>query len=55
MRVFLQAEFITTMKTVQNLTIFMKNAKMIEKEVTLIIFVIWDFHWNFWVEYEKKS
>ena len=30
-RVFLRAEFISTMKTVQNPTIFMKNAKKIEK------------------------
>ena len=30
-RVFLHAEFICAMKTVQNTTIFMKNAKKIEK------------------------
>ena len=30
-RVFLHAEFISAMKTVQNPTIFMKNAKRIEK------------------------
>ena len=30
-RVFLHAEFISAMKTVQNYTIFMKNAQRIEK------------------------
>ena len=30
-RVFLQAEFISAMKTVQNPMIFVKNAKKIEK------------------------
>ena len=30
-RVFLQAEFISAIKTVQNPKIFMKNAKKIEK------------------------
>ena len=30
-RVFLHAEFISVMKAVQNPTIFMKNAKKIEK------------------------
>ena len=30
-RVFLHAEFISAIKTVQNPTIFMKNAKKIEK------------------------
>ena len=30
-RVFLHAEFISAMKTVQNPTIFVKNAKKIEK------------------------
>ena len=36
-RVFLHAEFISAMKTVQNPTIFMKNAKQIEKWVILVI------------------
>ena len=36
-RVFLHAEFISAMKTVQSPTIFMKNVKKMEK---LIIFVI---------------
>ena len=31
-RVFLQAEFISAMKTVQNPTIFMKNAKKKKKK-----------------------
>ena len=31
-RVFLHAEFISAMKTVQNPTIFMKNAKKWKKE-----------------------
>ena len=30
-RVFLHAEFISAIETVQNATIFMKNAKKIEK------------------------
>ena len=46
-RVFLHAEFISAMKTVQNPTIFVKNAKMqkkkkkkkIEKWLVLVIFV----------------
>ena len=37
-RVFLHAEFISAMKTVQNPTIFMKNAKKIEL-ITLVISV----------------
>ena len=36
-RLFLHAEFISVMKTVQNPTIFMKNAKNIEKWVILVI------------------
>ena len=52
-RVFLHAEFISAMKTVQNPMVFMKNAKRIEKWVILIIFVIRDFHWNSWAECEK--
>ena len=36
-RVFLHAEFISAMKTVQNPTIFMKNAKQIEKWVISVI------------------
>ena len=42
-RVFLHAEFISAMKTVQNPTIFVKNAKKkkkkIEKLLVLVIFV----------------
>ena len=39
-RVFLHAEFISVMKTVQNPTIFMKNAKKkIEKLIILVISV----------------
>ena len=40
-RVFLHAEFISAMKTVQNPTIFMKNAKKkkIEKWIILVISV----------------
>ena len=38
-RVFLHAEFISAMKTVQNPTIFMKNAKKIEKWLVLVISV----------------
>ena len=38
-RVFLHAEFISAMKTVQNPTIFMKNAKRIEKQIILVISV----------------
>ena len=38
-RVFLHAEFISAMKTVQNPTIFMKNAKKIEKLIILVISV----------------
>ena len=38
-RVFLHAEFISAMKTVQNPTIFMKNAKKIEKRIILVISV----------------
>ena len=40
-RVFLHAEFISVMKTVQNPTIFMKNAKKkkIEKWIILVICV----------------
>ena len=38
-RVFLHAEFISAMKTVQNPTIFMKNAKKIEKLSVLVISV----------------
>ena len=38
-RVILHAEFISAMKTVQNPTIFMKNAKKIEKLIILVISV----------------
>ena len=38
-RVFLHAEFISAMKTVQNPTIFMKNAKKMEKRIILEISV----------------
>ena len=38
-RVFLHAEFISAMETVQNSTIFMKNAKNIEKWIILLISV----------------
>ena len=38
-RVFLNAEFISAMKTVQNPTIFVKNAKKIEKWLVLVISV----------------
>ena len=39
-RVFLHAEFISAIKAVQNLTIFMKNAKKkIEKWIILVISV----------------
>ena len=38
-RVFLHAEFISAMKTVQNPTIFVKNAKRIEKQIILVISV----------------
>ena len=38
-RVFLYAEFISAMKTVQNPTIFVKNAKKIEKLLVLLISV----------------
>ena len=38
-RVFLHAEFISAMKTVQNPTIFGKNAKKIEKLLVLAISV----------------
>ena len=63
-RVFLHAEFISAMKTVPNPTIFVKNAKKkkkkrkIEKWLVLVISVkgkFWEFHWNSWAEYQKKS
>ena len=38
-RVFLHAEFISAMKTAQNPTIFVKNAKKIEKWLVLVISV----------------
>ena len=38
-RVFLHAEFISSMKTVPNPTIFVKNAKKIEKWLILVISV----------------
>ena len=38
-RVFLHAEFISLMKTVQNHTILVKNAKKIEKLLVLVISV----------------
>ena len=36
-RVFLHADFISAMKIVQNNTIFVKNAKKIEKWIVLVI------------------
>ena len=38
-RVFLHADFISSMKTVQNPTIFVKNAKKMEKLLVLVISV----------------
>ena len=38
-RVFLHAELISAMKTVQNPTIFVKNAKKMEKLLVLVISV----------------
>ena len=38
-RVFLHAEFISAMKTVPNPTIFVKNAKKMEKLLVLVISV----------------
>ena len=38
-KVFLHAEFISAMKTVQNPTIFMKNAKKWKKLIILVISV----------------
>ena len=38
-RVFLHAEFISVMKTVQNPTMFVKNEKKIEKLIIMIISV----------------
>ena len=38
-RVFLHAEIISAMKNVQNPTIFIKNAKIIEKWIILVISV----------------
>ena len=38
-RVFLHAEFISAIKTVQNPTIFVKNVKKIEKLLVLVISV----------------
>ena len=38
-RVFFHEEFISAIKTVQNPTIFMKNAKEIEKLIILVISV----------------
>ena len=38
-RVFLHAEFKSAMKTVQNPTIFVKNAKIIEKWIILVLSV----------------
>ena len=38
-RIFLHAEFISAIKTVQNPTIFMKNANKIEKKIILVISV----------------
>ena len=44
-RVFLHAEFISAMKTVQNPTIFVKNAKKekVQKNRKMIVLVISDF------------
>ena len=39
LRVFLHAEFISAMKTIQIPTIFVKNAKEIEKWIILVISV----------------
>ena len=52
-RVFLHAEFISEMKTVQNPTVFMKTQKMIKNYSFLLI--VWDFHWNSWADCHKKS
>ena len=38
-RVFLHAEFISAMKTVENPMIFMKNAKKIKRRIVLVICV----------------
>ena len=38
-RVFLHADFISSMKTVRNPTIFVKNAKKMEKLLVLVISV----------------
>ena len=38
-RVFLHAEFISAMKTVQNPTIFVKNAKKKKKEKLLVLVI----------------
>ena len=52
-RVFVHAEFISVMKTVQNPTVFIKKAKIIENHSFLLI--VWDFHWNSWAHCHKKS
>ena len=51
-RVFLHAEFISAMKTVQNPTVVHENAKIIENYWFLLI--VWDFHWNSWADCHKK-
>ena len=38
-KVFLHAEFISAMKTVENPTIFMKNTKKIKRRIVLVICV----------------
>ena len=47
-RVFLHAESISAMKTMQNPTVFMKTQKIIANHWFLLI--VWDFHWNSWAE-----
>ena len=44
------AEFISAMKTMQNLTFFMKT----QKKKKIFIFVNWDFHWNSWADCHAK-
>ena len=54
-RVFLHAEFISAMKKVQNPTIFVKNAKKIEKGLVLVISVNFlRFSLKLWSRISKK-
>ena len=52
-RVFMHAEFISAMKTVQNPAVFLKTQKIIENDSFLL--VVWYFHWNSWADCHKKS